>query len=68
MEIKEVRMQLGLSAADVTRIIGVSKRKLQDREAGKRTPSDYVERLIIEKLQNIDLEKYKTDRKNKCND
>lgn len=63
MKIKEVRLRLGLSAADVTRIIGVPRRTLQDWEAGKRTPPEYVERLIIEKLENTDLESYRADRK-----
>ena len=50
MTIKEARMAAQLSQAKAAELIGVPKRTWEDWEAGRRTPPDYVERLIVEKL------------------
>ena len=50
INIKETRKKVGLSQVEAEKYIGVPHRTWQDLELGKRTPPDYVERLIIEKL------------------
>ena len=50
INIKETRKKVGLSQVEAEKYIGVPHRTWQDWELGKRTPPDYVERLIIEKL------------------
>ena len=50
INIKETRKKVGLSQVEAEKYIGVPHRTWQDWKLGKRTPPDYVERLIIEKL------------------
>ena len=53
MTIKEVRKSLGYTQIEVCRLLGIPRRTLQCWENGSRVPPDYVERLVIEKLQMI---------------
>lgn len=51
--IKEARQAAGLSQQGVTDALGIPRRTLQDWEAGKRTPPEWAEALVIEKLEKI---------------
>lgn len=53
MTIKEARKAAGLTQAAAAEFIGVPKRTWEDWEAERRHPPEYVEKLIIEKLQTL---------------
>lgn len=59
-KIKETREALGLSQKEARILIGAPARTWEDWEAGRRRPPEYIENLIIEKLQ--------TSQKNKAHD
>lgn len=59
-KIKETREALGLSQKEARAIIGAPARTWEDWEAGRRRPPEYIENLIVEKLQ--------TSQKNKAHD
>ena len=44
--IKEFRARLGLSRAELARRLPVAYRTLEDWEAGKASPPDYLERAL----------------------
>ena len=48
--IREARQAAGLSQQGVTDALGIPKRTLQDWESGRRTPPEWAEALVIEKL------------------
>lgn len=50
MTIKAARKAAGLTQQGMSDLLGIPKRTVQDWEGGKRTPPDWAERLIIEKL------------------
>lgn len=61
--IRELRKQTGLSRKDFSEHVGIPLRTLEDWEAGRRTPPEYIPRLIsyqlkyeklIEKMQDSD--------------
>lgn len=47
---KQARTDVGLSQADVCRLLEIPRRTLQDWESGERVPPKYVETLYLEKL------------------
>lgn len=49
--IKEIRQSTGLSQAMFCEALGIPKRTLEDWEAGKRTPPEYVVELIAYRVQ-----------------
>ena len=51
--IRDARKAAGLSQQGVTDALGIPKRTLQDWEAGKRTPPEWAEALVVEKLEKI---------------
>ena len=51
--IKVARQAAGLSRETICKEIGIPPRTLQDWELGNRKPPDYVERLVIEKIEEI---------------
>lgn len=51
--IKEARLEAELTQAKMADFIGIPLRTIQDWERGRRTPPDYVERLIIAELERI---------------
>ncbi len=53
MTIKEARTFAGLTQKQVYEVVGVPMRTLQDWENGRRTPPEWVERLVVEKLIGI---------------
>lgn len=53
---KEARGLLGWSMMRMANELGIPYRTVQDWEAGRRKCPDYVERLIVEKLERIHAE------------
>lgn len=56
-KIKEAREAAGLTQASARDLIGVSKRTWEDWEHGRRTPPEYVEKLIVDKLNSLKKER-----------
>lgn len=52
-KLKETRVSLGLTQKQVAEMLGIPKRTIENWEGGQRKCPDYVERLIIEKLQRM---------------
>ena len=57
MNIKDARIEAGLSRAEMSRRFEIPVRTLEDWDAEKSSPPPYVEKLIIEKLQRISKER-----------
>ena len=53
MTVKEKREELGISRSKMSRMIGIPIRTLEDWDSGLRTPPEWVERLLIEKLEKM---------------
>jgi len=49
--IREYRISHGLTQQAVCDIVGMPLRTLQDWEYGKRTPPEWVLKLVLEKLE-----------------
>ena len=60
-KIFQARRAAGLSRADMERELKIPARTIEDWESGKRTPPEYVETLVIEKLRRMEI---KNDLKN----
>lgn len=56
MTIKELRLQTGLSQSAFAKYFEIPLRTVQDWEQGKRTPPEYLVKLIAEKLKTNKLE------------
>ncbi|MGE9896745.1 helix-turn-helix domain-containing protein [Anaerovoracaceae bacterium SGI.195] len=58
--IKEARLEASLTQAKMADEMGIPLRTIQDWERGRRTPPDYVERLVIAELERIErkMKKY----------
>lgn len=56
-KIFKARKAAGLSRADTAKELKIPVRTIEDWEAEKRTPPEYVEVLVIEKLQRISMKK-----------
>ena len=50
-KIKELRNQIGLNRKDFSAYIGIPLRTIEDWEAGRRTPPEYIPRLISYQLK-----------------
>lgn len=57
MTIKEARLLAGLTQQQMSDLFEIPKRTIENWEAGDRKPPAYVEKLIVEKLQQIAAEK-----------
>lgn len=55
MTIKEAREKAGITQAEMNRVLKIPIRTIQDWEAGRRTPSEWVQELVINAL--LDLKK-----------
>lgn len=53
MDIKTARKNVGLTQKEMSELLEIPQRTIEDWETGKRTPPTYVEKLIIEKLERI---------------
>ena len=59
--IKEIRESTGMSRKDFSEHTGIPVRTLEDWEAGRRTPPEYIPRLIAYQLKYEELVKGKED-------
>lgn len=55
-KIKEARISAGLTQAAMSEKLGIPKRTIEEWENNRRTPPDYVEKLIIAELERISKE------------
>lgn len=51
--IKSARLVAGLSQREMSELLRIPKNTITGWEQGRRTPPEYVERLIIEKLNSM---------------
>ncbi len=51
--IKEARIKAGLSIKELSELLGAPYRTVQEWNAGRSKPVDWAERLIVEKLENL---------------
>ena len=56
-KIKEARQQAGLTQKAMHDMFGIPKRTIEDWDSGKRYPPEWVERLVLEKLESLIKEK-----------
>lgn len=54
-EIRRLRNQTGLNRKEFSQHIGIPVRTLEDWEAGRRTPPEYIPRLIAYQLKYEEL-------------
>ena len=59
--IKELRESTGMSRKEFSEHTGIPVRTLEDWEAGRRTPPDYIPRLIAYQLKYEELMKGKEE-------
>lgn len=52
-KIKDARMDLGMSRAEMHRVFEIPIRTLEDWDSGKRNPPVWAEKLILEKLERM---------------
>ena len=57
MTIKEARKAAGLTQQGMSDLLGIPKRTLENWESGRSLPPEWVEHLIVEKLEDIEREK-----------
>lgn len=52
-KIKEARLKANLTQDGMAEKLSIPIRTIQDWEAGRRTPPEYVERLVIAELERL---------------
>lgn len=57
-ELRTIRTEAGWSRPKMVERVGVPLRTIEDWEGGKRTPPEYVQRLVIDRLL-LEIEKDK---------
>lgn len=57
-QFKEARIITGLSRPDVERLLGIPVRTLENWESGVGQPGDYVKKMYLKELKNMDNVKY----------
>lgn len=57
MSLKEERLNAGLTQKQMSDIMEIPKRTIEDWEAGRRKCPSYVERLVIKELREISARK-----------
>ena len=65
--IKELRESIGMSRKEFSEHTGISVRTLEDWEAARRTPPEYIPRLIAYQLKYEELMKEKEGKNGKDN-
>lgn len=53
--LKEAREKAGISKTEMARKLEIPIRTIEDWEAGRRKPPEYVKRLVIRELKRIEL-------------
>ena len=56
-KIKEVRKELGLTQIQIYETLGIPTRTQQDWEGEKRTPSEWLEAMVIREYYRISISK-----------
>jgi len=51
--IKSARREAGLTQQEMSDLLKIPKRTIENWESGSRKPSEWAERLIIEKLKSL---------------
>lgn len=59
MTIKEARKMAGLTQAGMSLALGIPRRTIEDWEAGRINPRDWAEKLVIDKLLNLNKPEFK---------
>lgn len=57
MSIKQARKNAGITQKQMSELLNIPQRTIEDWETGKRTPPVYVKTLVIEKLKLIEKDK-----------
>jgi DNA-binding transcriptional regulator YiaG len=52
--VRAERARLGLSQQGLSDALGIPKRTIEDWEGGRRTPPPWVEKLLFEKLKQME--------------
>ena len=52
-QIKTARLAAGLTQAALAEVTGIPNRTIQDWEAGKRTPPEWTQRLVLKELAGL---------------
>lgn len=52
-EIKQARIEAGLTQAEMSSLMEIPKRTIEDWESGKRNPPPYVKRFVLNELKQI---------------
>ncbi len=55
-KIKQAREAAGLSQQKMHELLGIPKRTIENWDSGNRKPSEWVERLVVEKLESLKQE------------
>lgn len=55
-KIKQAREAAGLSQQKMHELLGIPKRTIENWDSGNRKPSEWVERLVVEKLESLKKE------------
>ena len=66
-QIKELRESIGMSRKEFSEHTGIPVRTLEDWEAARRTPPEYIPRLIAYQLKYEELMKEKEGKNGKDN-
>lgn len=53
MNIKEAREAAGLERKELSNLLGIPYRTIQNWELGLRTPEPWLEKLLIEKIESM---------------
>lgn len=59
MKIKEARQKAGLTQAQMSTVLGIPKRTIEDWETEKIKPRAWAENLVVEKLENLNKRVFK---------
>ena len=67
-KIKKLREQTGMTRKDFALHVGIPLRTIEDWEAARRTPPEYIPRLIAYQLKYEELirEKREEEKENEC--
>lgn len=67
MKIKEARQKAGLTQAQMSTVLGIPKRTIEDWETEKIKPRAWAESLVVEKLENLNKAAFKINNSNVLN-
>ena len=56
-EIKEARIKAGLTQREMSKLLGIPRRTIEDWDRGIQSPSEWIKNLLVEKLDSIAKEK-----------